>query len=301
MNFYLRLAIVIVAFFANMTLSSAEKRALVFALSRYEDPSWAVISSVNDLQYVGKLLKAGGFGDITVLRDEKATKAAMVNAFAKLADRCRPGDDVYIHFSGHGQQMTDVDGDEEDGWDEAWIPYDAYMTPCAKDNGSRHLSDDEINVLLRRIRQAAGPESRILVVVDACHSGGSSRRDGDVELPPFRGTDVKFRVGTSSGSQGGINVRDEDWTIISACRDYQVNWELTQPRAGKLTYCLYLLRDRLAHLKDTNIIEEITSLMESPQMQSPIPQEPVLGGRNDGDAVSAIFKLPENARTWQKK
>ncbi|MGM9740555.1 MAG: caspase family protein [Candidatus Cryptobacteroides sp.] len=273
-----------------MTLSSAEKRALVFALSRYEDPSWATISSVNDLEYVGKLLKTGGFSDITVLRNEKATKEAMVNAFAKLAGRSRPGDEIYIHFSGHGQQVTDIDGDEEDGWDESWIPYDAYMRPCEKDGGSRHLIDDEINVLLHRIRQAVGPEGRILIVADACHSGGSSRQDGVQALPPHRGTDVRFSIDPARYRPSPAAVGEEEWTLLSACRDYQVNWELTEPKAGKLTYCLYLLRDRLSFMTDTDIIEEITSMMESPRMQSPVPQEPVLGGRNEGNLISGLFK-----------
>lgn len=288
MRFFIKVALVLVAVSTDLTLSFAEKRALVFAVGRYEDPSWPVISSVNDLRYVGAVLKAGGFRDIVVLKDSQATKAAMLKAFSNLASRCRPGDEVYIHFSGHGQQVTDVDGDEDDGWDEAWIPYDAYMLPCALDDGSRHLVDDEINALLHGIRQSVGPEGRILVIADACHSGGSSRRDGDVELPPHRGTDIRFRIDPTAYRPASAVAVAEEWALVSACRDYQVNWEMTEPRAGRLTYCIYMLRDRLAFMNGTDVIEEIASMME--RMQSPLPQDPVLGGSCEGDLISRIFK-----------
>ncbi len=47
----------------------------------------------------------------------------MVKAFKRLAARCRRGDIVYVHYSGHGQLMTDLDGDEALRWNgrhSAW-------------------------------------------------------------------------------------------------------------------------------------------------------------------------------------
>ena len=118
------------------------------------------------------------------LKNEEATKSRIVNEFKNLVGRSGRGDIVYIHFSGHGQLVKDLDNDEPDGYDESWIPYDAYRKCCKKDNGDMHLVDDEINVLLTELRQKVGDSGQILVVVDACHSGGSSRgrnyNDADV-------------------------------------------------------------------------------------------------------------------------
>ena len=47
--------------------------------------------------------------------------------------------------------MTDIDGDEEDGLDEAWIPYDGYLQYSNKDRGENHLVDDEIGLLLTKV------------------------------------------------------------------------------------------------------------------------------------------------------
>ena len=56
--------------------------------------------------YAGQMLKDLGYTDFTTLTNEQATKVGMVDAFMSLATRCRKGDVVYIHYSGHGQLMT---------------------------------------------------------------------------------------------------------------------------------------------------------------------------------------------------
>lgn len=126
-------------------------RALVFGLGKQEDTSWGKIHGDNDVHYVVQLLHQMGYTDIKTLKNEQATKQAMADAFVGLANRCQKGDVVYIHYSGHGQLMTDVDGDDalkwnnsHSQWDEAWIPYDAYMVYGPNDRGEKHFCDDEV-------------------------------------------------------------------------------------------------------------------------------------------------------------
>ena len=98
------------------------------------------------------MLAIAGFKDVQCLKNEKATKSNIMTAFKLLTTRCQKGDIVYIHFSGHGQQVKDVNGDEtKDALDESWIPYDACVSLCAKDRGEKHLVDDEIGILLDRM------------------------------------------------------------------------------------------------------------------------------------------------------
>ena len=42
-------------------------------------------------------------------------------------DGVRPGDYLFFHYSGHGGQQADKDGDEADGKDETLVPLD-YQT-----------------------------------------------------------------------------------------------------------------------------------------------------------------------------
>ena len=144
---------------------------------------------------------------------------------------------VYIHFSGHGQLVTDVNGDEKDGWDEAWIPYDAYLHyDGSRDKGEKHLIDDEINALLTAIRNKIGSEGKMLVVVDACHSGDSSRGQDDEIV---RGVKEEFVI--PIGKKKTAEKLPEQWITLSACKDYQLNQEMKSPQVGKLTYTLYTL------------------------------------------------------------
>ena len=103
------------------------RRAVVIGLGEQLDKSWGKINGDKDVPLVVSMLKANGFGDIVSLTNSKATKSGIVNAFNSLINRSQKDDIIYIHFSGHGQMMTDMNGDEKDGLDESWIPYDAYL------------------------------------------------------------------------------------------------------------------------------------------------------------------------------
>lgn len=211
------------------------KRALVIGLGEQKDPAWGKINGDKDVAYVKEMLSRAGYGDIHTLVNQKATKANIVSAFRNLARACNNGDVVYIHFSGHGQQVTDVSGDEEDGWDESWIPYDAYLKYGVDDRGERHLVDDEVNTLLNAIRSKIGSAGKMLVVVDACHSGTSTR--GTEEEETIRGVNDGFVIPDVAHEK---REKEQDrWLTFSACKDYQVNQEMENPKVGKLTYALY--------------------------------------------------------------
>lgn len=271
---------------AACALPAQERRALAVGVGRYKDPAWARINADNDLEYVGRILDMYGFDDVTYLRNEMATKAALVSAFEDLADRCKAGDVVYVHFSGHGQQMKDMDGDEEDGYDEAWVPYDAYRQCCMADDGSKHLTDDEINVMLAGVRHVVGNDGRILVVVDACHSGHSSKAGAKASSGlPYRGVSDIF-VPTYR-YESGVSV-EEDWLLIAACKDNQVNFEVKKPRVGKLTYCLYKLRKLLPCISNDTLKSLLHEFMNSPKMMAPLPQSPHFDGEQY--EVRDVFK-----------
>ena len=61
--------------------------------------------------------------NVKILRDsgkpgeEMPTKANIMAAVSWLAEGAKPGDRLMMHFSGHGGQVKDEDGDEEDGYD----------------------------------------------------------------------------------------------------------------------------------------------------------------------------------------
>ena len=187
----------VILIFSSFQLLAQTKRALVIGIGEQADKSWAKINGDKDVPYVQQMLQNVGYNDVRALVNKQATKAGIISAFKKLTSQCTVGDIVYIHFSGHGQLVTDVNGDEDDGWDEAWIPYDACLRYGKDDRGEKHLIDDEISVLLSDIRSRIGDSGKLLVVVDACHSGDSSRGEDIGET--IRGVTEKPRKQQSDG------------------------------------------------------------------------------------------------------
>ena len=263
------------------------KHALVIGIGRYEDSRWGVIHGDVDVVYIVNMLEENGFADqeIKTLKNEEATKQAIVESFHSLRDQCSPGDKVYIHFSGHGQQVSDLDKDEteNDGWDEAWIPYDAQPVASDSYNGEKHLIDDELNQLLLDIREKVGPSGRILVTVDACHSGGSTRDLGSVQ----RGIDQKFIIRGTPTEHPRPPLKEEPWITISACQPNQVNFEMDNPAMGKLSWCLYSLRDSLGKKSNEDLKKAIIKKMRP--FPGSLGQKPMMTGCHDTESVKDVF------------
>lgn len=255
-------------------------RALVFGLGKQEDTSWGKIHGDNDVFYVKQLLMNMGYTDIVTLKNEQATKAEMVNAFKELAKRCHKGDNVYIHYSGHGQLMTDLDGDEalkwnnsHSQWDESWIPYDAYMVYGPDDRGEKHLCDDEVAQLLQTIREKIGRRGELTVVIDACHSGDATR---GVDEECVRGVDLKFSMPRRLDQTQGQLV-EEQWRTISACKPYQLCTEMKELKVGKLTYALYRMGSTAFKVDNAELERKLDVFMQ--QNQGRVKQTPVVTGK----------------------
>lgn len=219
---------VIILLLASICSAAQNRYALLIGIGDYpQDSGWNKIHGDNDVSIIKTLLLQQGFveDNIMVLKNAEATKSGILSAMDQLRGKAQTGDVVYIQFSGHGQQVTDLNGDEEDHFDEAWIPYDAKKKYVAGEyEGQNHILDDELNKFLNGLRSKVGIRGKIVLVADACHSGSGSRGLGDDEEVYVRGTDEKFII-----PGGGANiVRKEEpvyWLYVGACKPYQTNYE----------------------------------------------------------------------------
>ena len=284
---HIRVSLIISLLMCCCLASAGERRALVIGIGTYEDPAWDRINGDKDVALVVDVLRRNGYTSITTLVGTQATKQAIVGRFERLAEDCEAGDTVYIHFSGHGQRMTDIDGDEEDGWDEAWIPYDACRRYCERDRGERHLCDDEIGELLSHIRKRIGKSGFLAVVVDACHSGDSTRKPGK-DSATVRGVYDNFIIPGNYGKRH-LKKMPEDWLTLSSCLDYQLNQE--HPVGyGKLTMALCSLWTRLRGTDNETFLRTLESYYQRSDVKGKYPQSPALTGRTGKDRVSLIFR-----------
>lgn len=267
------------------------RRGIVIGLGEQLDSRWNKINGDRDVPLVVGMLKANGFSDITTLVNERATKVGIKRAIEGLTSRCRPGDVVYIHFSGHGQLMTDLDGDEtEDGMDESWIPYDAYRAYGPRDRGEKHISDDELNVWLSRLHRRIGGGGALAVVVDACHSGDSTRGvelEEETDSCAVRGVYDEFKIPAKRRGRGRGKRIEESWLTLSACQDFQLNQEYKG--VGKLTHILTSGWRGMVGKRDEAVFEIINRAMQSRRYKGRMVQNPDLSGKT-GEVFAKIIR-----------
>lgn len=168
------------------------KRAFLVGISHYDVAinahQWSDINGLNDVMLISRLLKKQGF-HVTQIIDQNATYKNIISELKLFISNTRPGDLVYLHFSGHGQPVEDVNHDETDGWDESFIPIDAckiYKKGIYE--GEYHILDDDINKFVTQLRRKVGNKGFVYVIIDACHAGTESRGNEKI----LRGTHAAF-------------------------------------------------------------------------------------------------------------
>ena len=141
------------------------KKALLVGINNYRDPQINDLQGcLNDVTNMRNILKTYmGFtnADIRLLVDGRATKANIKARLQYMVKNAKSGDYLVFHYSGHGSQIRDRDGDElTDNLDEIICPYD-----MSWDNV--YITDDDLNKIFTLL-----PEGVLLeVFLDSCHSG----------------------------------------------------------------------------------------------------------------------------------
>jgi len=165
-----RFALVLMALLACCSASvygeEGSRRALLIGINKYQQLPW-LSGSRNDVMAIQDLLiRRFQFPpeNIKTLFDEAATRQAILDALDDFIASTGPNDTILIHYSGHGSQVQDLDGDETDGLDETICPHDA-RTANVPD-----ITDDELGRILGRLNVASA-----VVILDSCHSGTALR------------------------------------------------------------------------------------------------------------------------------
>ena len=258
-------------------LYAQNKHAFLIGVSVYPqigNNPWNNIHGSNDVDMLSKTLKAQSFR-ITSVKNEAATAARIRKGLKAFSNTCKPGDIVYIHFSCHGQPFEDYDGDESDGWDEALVPFDALKEyHQGKYTGENHITDDELNLYLKTIRNRVGPNGIVYVVIDACHAGSSYRgEEEDADSVIIRGTDKGFSKSDKQyapriDKRGKIKVEKSadmaNICILEACRSYQVNSEIRKDGKyyGSLSYYVNEVLKSSRLINDASWTEKVRQLMD---------------------------------------
>ena len=188
-------------------------------------------------------------------REQWPTYANMVRAFRRLGEVARPGDQVYIHYSGHGGRTKTIVPNLKgaNGKDESLVP-----TDIGEDEG-RYLRDVEIARLLKEL---ADKDLIVTIVFDSCHSGGATRGLGirvrgvgiiddrpapeDSLVATLDDLAATWREATAGGTRNvslgsGWLPEPQGYVLLAACRPSELAHESVfegRESNGALTYWL---------------------------------------------------------------
>lgn len=225
------------------TAAFAKKYAVIIAVGDYPAKTgWSPISSVNDVPLIKSSLLAQGFSeeDILILKDAAATKQNILSTLNELKEKVTAGDIVVIHYSGHGQQIYDDNSEEIDGLDEALVPVDAWVKYTHNYKGENHIRDDEIGNILAGFRNTLGKEGQLLMLLDSCHSGSSTRggkaRGSAAAFVPdnWEKTTSETKQGSDMFEKVKISEDAAPFVLISGASANELNYEYDGQ--GSLSY-----------------------------------------------------------------
>ncbi|MDM8541873.1 caspase family protein [Desulfococcaceae bacterium HSG9] len=207
-------AFILIAFATNA--QSAEKHALLIGINDYRGTNLDPLQGcVNDVELIKEILhNKYEFKDerITVLKNADAKHTDIEKAIRNLCARIRPGDAVYIHYSGHGSFRSDLNNeDEREKQDQTWVSYGARSGRFAGiDN--HDILDDELNEWLQPV---FAKTQQAIFVSDSCHSASVTR--GDVVMrggpPDEKAHPLAIRKSKSAKFKTGVRIgaaRDDE-------------------------------------------------------------------------------------------
>ncbi len=142
------------------SVPKASRHALIIGVGEYKVSSVTSLKGVpNDMQSAKQMAMAMSIPEdnISYLRDHQATADQIRQAIQDLNTRVRPGDRVFVYYSGHGTRWVDPKGNPD------------HCTEGLLSTDGQAITNTEVGELLSPI---ANKTDKLMVFYDACHSGG---------------------------------------------------------------------------------------------------------------------------------
>ncbi len=221
-----------------------DRYALVIGISSYNDSTHNLRYARKDAEdFRNSLIEFGKFSEenVRLLVDNKATRDNIrKNIEGWLKTNTKINDLIIIYFSGHGTQIPDADGDEDDALDECLVPYD-----YASDDHSTLIVDDIFAYWIRNLQS-----EHILIIFDNCFAGGAAKQKG-ISLSGMKGDKAK-----DDFSKDLLREVPRDGTaLLAASKPEQVSFESEELENGIFTHFLIESISSAADNNLNNIID----------------------------------------------
>jgi hypothetical protein len=206
------------------------KYALVIGINEYKDERIVPLRfAVADAKAVRDALVdplRGGFleRNVVLLANEKADRVTITATLQRISEQAKAGDLVLVYFSGHG--VVDADG-------QIYL-----LTAEARRDllSATALKRTDFMQQLERI-----PADKVVVMLDACHSGGVTRGSKGVEEELALSTLYQQQFLSARG-----------WGVLVSCDSNEVSYEDDAFGHGVFTMALLEAMSGLADTLPTN-------------------------------------------------
>jgi hypothetical protein len=223
-----------------------KKRALLIGINKYPNmkAKGQLKGCVNDVLAIKETLEHQfGFdgNEITVLKDEQATRDGIIRELKKLVVECEPNDVIVFHFSGHGSRRGSEIPGKPDGLEETLVPYDSGR----KKHKNRDISDENIKSWVSHL---AKKTSNITLFFDNCFSGSIVRYESTEQIRAaeddkriYDPSEELREIDIFSPALENLSKLADCYSMISACEKSEYAREFTKTeelRYGAFTYFL---------------------------------------------------------------
>jgi len=263
------------------------KYALLVGINNMAEPGSELSGCINDVTNMRDTLHyTFGFdtGNILTLTDETATQGNILKGLEDMISMAKEGDELVFHYSGHGSQVLDANGDELNDWlDEILCPYDM--------DWSDPLTDDILASIFKKLPEGAN----LTFICDACNSGTMTRDLRNTKnrrkflQPPAHimnriskpNMPIK-KIGMTGRSQSKLN-----HVLLSGCRDDQSSADayIDGQYQGALSYSVITAIGFDPDRNWINVHQEVCQILTNYGFD----QEPQLSGRDSLISDRNIF------------
>ncbi|KAI8973088.1 caspase domain-containing protein [Trametes punicea] len=240
---------------------TGRKKALCIGINYRGQPN-QLYGCINDARNVQAFLMRHGYraGDIEVLTDDSSdtrrlpTRNNIIDAMHRLVRDAHPHDSLFFHYSGHGAQVKDKNGDEIDGYDEVIFPLDhkAYG----------YISDDLMHTIMVKSLPAG---CRLTALFDSCHSGSV------LDLPYLYHTDGRVKGSQVTAKWVEYKSTPADVISWSGCKDSQTSADTFEKgvATGAMSYAFMTSLSQTPNQSYQELLRSIRVILKKRYSQKP--------------------------------
>lgn len=283
-----------------------DRSALIIGIGHYNGPADDLKGVPADIEMATTIAKAMGIPDqnITVMRDQAATKKSVIEALKKFGKKAADGGRVFIYYSGHGTRYFNP---FINSCEEGLLTYD-YET----------ITNREMAEATKDLNKSV---DKAIVMVDTCHSGGVVNKTQSRSLSnpslvaKFASKDrsgaevctpVNYKTRSLFDEAKTLGAIQENIVFISSARPDEVSWD----QAGLGGVATQAIKEcLLGSAKDLNAsgavsLEEIrqcAQVIMDKKVPGPIQIASHVTIRGNRNLIPVVNSAPEKIKIDQDK